>query len=329
MDGVFATSKPKFVSCEKGYSFFFDLLKSRWRHNQPLHRLCSLARKMGVQSFTQENLEITGDIRDEVNAVAVCPDFNGKLITAKATRLTFFRSCPGNWRELGDQDLLGYAVVMELFEDGKRIKQGNPAYVLESVVRPPTVFLEPEGRNESVSNYYTHCANTFKTCVGTASDKKPFSIQGSFFCQQNALTHVCAHAALRMTINSSPKVHKKNKLTNKRINKILGIDLSNASQISALRQGGLGQSQIQAVVKALGLKAISANFPNPGADYSEYVYPLIESRMPVILGIGVPRDGETSGHVVSVLGHTVNSDRWEPQARSGYVSFPKWKCSYQ
>jgi hypothetical protein len=193
-------------------------------------------------------------------------------------------------------------------------------YVLESVVRPPTIFLDDtdgKSRPESVGNYYVHCVRPFSTVIGNPDDHVPLSLEGSFFCQQNGLTHVCAHAALRMAINSSPSVNG-DKLTNDAINRVLKIDYADSASVAAVRKG-LRQEQIGEVVKNRGLHAKSFEFPNPERiGYAEYIYPLIESRFPVILGI----EGLMGGHVVAVLGHTINSDRWEPQARRGYGAYP-------
>jgi len=325
MDGVFAKSEPELIPCGVGYSFFHDLIEPNWPENQPLHRLCSLMRKMRAQSFVREDLEPTGEIAEEAQALRSCSEFSGADISVKATRLSFFRECPGAWEEVGEKDFLGYAVVLQPFENGSPvdIRGRKLAYVQECVAAPPAVVLPDQvdgPRVEGVSNYYPHCVAEFSTTIGQEGAAKSLSIEGSFFCQQNALTHVCAHAALRMAINSSPlyPAKKAEKLTNKRINELLGIDFSQPRQVEAIRNG-LTKGQIEHIVSNFGLQPTSIDFPNnQKIDYAEYIYPMIESKMPVILGLGC----RAGGHVVAVLGHTANTDRWEPQARSGYGSFP-------
>jgi hypothetical protein len=74
------------------------------------------------------------------------------------------------------------------------------------------------------------------------------------------------------------------------------------------------------VVQTLGHQVFTAEFiTNPGIDYDEFVYPLIESSCPVVLGIVKP----DIAHVVAVLGHTLNSDRWA-EARHTYGAFPRY-----
>ena len=77
-----------------------------------------------------------------------------------ATRLTFFRSPPPSLKwdgpdELLDDHLLGYAVIatLELPDDKYR------TYLLESVVRPPSIWVrDAEDRIsvEPITNYYLH-----------------------------------------------------------------------------------------------------------------------------------------------------------------------------
>ncbi|MDT8301706.1 MAG: hypothetical protein RQ760_09495, partial [Sedimentisphaerales bacterium] len=198
-------------------------------------------------------------------------------------------------------------------------------YLLEGVVRSPSiVFFKKEDKDtpfiEPVTNYYVHNTRKFTTTIGKEELSKHFFIKGSFFCQQNGFTSSCAHAALRMAINSSPLLGAP-KLTNKRINDILKEKLD----IGLKEQSGLSLEQIQKVVKELGYGFHSANFlENTQVEYDHFIYPSLESCFPQILGIQGwnPKTGQHTAHVVTVLGHTINSDRWTPEARCGYGNYP-------
>ena len=324
MIDAFASGPPpvQLIRCEPAtnHSFFFDLIQSHSPGNKALHRLCSLMRKMKVSAYTREELLPNQEIQEEASAATLrC----GATVTTNAVRLSFFRSCPptGDWHDLEQQDFLGYAVILtQQLPDGS-----SRPFILESIVRPPSIFISspatPHG-DASVSNYYPHCVREFRSVIGTATDHKQFRIVGNFFCQQNNLTHVCAHAALRMAINSSPRLNMA-KLTNQSINHTLGIDHVGRAvgNYNGDDRGGVTDPQIQHVIRRLtpALDCHYADFnQNPGVEYAAFLYPLVESRAPVILAI----DGPSVSHVVSVLGHTVNSDRWEPEARQGYGSFP-------
>ncbi|MBE3037512.1 MAG: hypothetical protein IMZ62_01675 [Chloroflexi bacterium] len=316
MENGFALGEPRVIPCgpTTQYSFFFDLInrhfKGNWGGNKPLHRICSLVRKMGVRTLVMEDLQPVHEIQEENAAIEA---FFGQPADTQAKRLSFFRSAGKDWRLLPEEDFLGYIVLLKHRRPGRK----TIAHVLESVVRGPTVFLKHGGERaqaEVVSNYYLHCAREFTTTLGMPDCHRRLRLHGTFFCQQNGYTHVCAHAALRMAINSSPTLMPAQKLTNQMINDLLGV---NHRTVRVDR--GLSSQQIQDIVKKLGLRCQTADFTErPKVGYASFIYPIVESRLPVILWIEAPG----VQHVVAVLGHTVNSDRWDPEARQGYGCLP-------
>ncbi len=54
---------------------------------------------------------------------------------------------------------------------------------------------------------------------------------------------------------------------------------------------------------------------NPEIAYNDHIYNYIESRCPVLL---VFNTDANTGHVVPILGHTLNSDLWSPEAKTAY-----------
>ncbi|HEX4083619.1 MAG TPA: hypothetical protein VHY22_01810, partial [Chthoniobacteraceae bacterium] len=116
MKGFHSASEPILIDCGSKYSFFFDLIEPTWIgfNNSPLHRICTLMRKMGVKSYVKEELPIIGELADEVTAAKRRVDNRG--VQGTASRLTFFRKYPkkGDWWELTEVDILGYAVIMKL-----------------------------------------------------------------------------------------------------------------------------------------------------------------------------------------------------------------------
>jgi hypothetical protein len=281
-------------------------------------------RKMKAQAYTLEVLEPNAEIQDETAAADIRCD---GAVTTTAKRITFFRSCPASkdWHDVEPGSVLAYAVLLK--QDLPH--PPNRFFILESVVIPPTLFVG--GTGLGVSNYYPHCTRKFQTTLGYPDDHKDIELEGSFFCQQNDLTHVCAHACLRMAINSSPTLALAQKLTNAQINELLGIDHRKAAATEAVRRvghyngdkcGGLTDPKIMEVIGKLGRGCHFVDFADrPGIEYASFIYPLVESRLPVILGI----DGPGVSHVVTILGHTLNTDRWEPEAKLGYGAFPVTK----
>lgn len=317
MHNVFASVKAELTDCAPGFSFFFDLVRKEWTgvNFAPLHRICTLMRKMGVRSLLREELTPDTEIESEIKSAEIR---TGGSVKCKAVRFTFFRGLPTSldWHELNADDILGYAVIVTLILPNEAPR----SYILESVIRVPAIWDLSAGPL-AICNYYVHCAREFSTTVGIADEHRDFSIIGSYFCQQNDLTHVCAHSALRVAINSS-SVFGGVKLTNDEINQSLGIDHSQANHVGRLgteQSVGLSMAQIKHVVQHRGWNVDAADFiANPAIDYEDYIFPLVESGCPVILGVL----GHRTAHVVAVLGHTLNTDRWTPEARLGYGSYP-------
>src|ERR1041384_2395103 len=136
-----AESAPKVTDCRVPYSFFFHLIAKEWHGNNsdPLHRICTLMRKMGVQSFVREVLEPNQEIKDETEAAVVR---TGRPVNSKAARVTFFRTLPESrdWRDIPKGDILGYAVILTL-----ELELEKRCYIFESVVKEPTFWAE-DGR---------------------------------------------------------------------------------------------------------------------------------------------------------------------------------------
>ncbi len=332
MKDAFAKEQKLLKSCQAPFSFY-QLVEDLWHPksnsgSDPLSRLCTLMRKMKAKSFLREELKLNKELLEERNMAI--QRFNQNVILT-ATRLTFFESLPpsSKWddpEELLDDHLLGYAVIVTLEMPGGKYT----TYLLESVVRPPSIWMRDEEDRisiEPITNYYVHNTRDFETTIGTEGKSRPLTLTGSFFAQQNDITHVCAHAALRMAINSSSTLNTE-KLTNQRINEILGIDFSSPEKcvghIDSDPPGtkeGLEIQELEEVISQLGGRTISADFAeNTSVEYDQFIYPFVESACPVILGIEGRNFHSSSiiSHAVSVLGHTLNSDRWEPEARPGY-----------
>jgi hypothetical protein len=328
MNNAFAIDEPNLTVCHKGYSFFFDLIAKNWHGNNsaPLHRICTLMRKMGVACFTSEVLGSNAEIESEKKAVVTR---TGGNVEIQAVRLSFFKTLPpggGNWRDIPETDFLGYTVVATLTLPTEPIAEKR-SYILESVVLAPGMLSKLQN-SIGPSNYYVHCSREFETKIGVAGSFKTYKVEGAFFCQQNDLTHICAHAVLRMVLNTA-QIYNGPKITSEKINSALGIDHTpTANNFPKKRVGkfgpekkstGLSNQEILTFINSIGMDAHFADFvSNPAMDYDAFIYPLIESGCPTILGIYRP----DTAHVVAALGHTLNTDRWTPEARHGYGALP-------
>jgi hypothetical protein len=101
------------------------------------------------------------------------------------------------------------------------------------------------------------------------------------------------------------------KVTNRELNSILGID-----HVKTIVGQGLSVPQIRTVADHYRLNPLAADFlALPTVDYAEWCYPLVESGYPVLL-VFLPT--HAVGHIVPVVGHTMNSDKWDCAAHLAY-----------
>ncbi|MFX0203218.1 MAG: hypothetical protein ACFFCW_44510 [Candidatus Hodarchaeota archaeon] len=344
MNGTYAKDPPS-PAIDLTQISFYDLIKSvcKGPNPMPLHRVCTLMRKMNAKWLVEESLEETSELSKEFAAVRKrC----GKNTDCKATRLSFFADVgKGDWRHQDcRKGILAYVVLITLgFPEehfavrvgSKTINIKDKTYIYEAVVAFPAKHKKQRDGTIAkvpITNYYYHCGNTFTTVIGTKNDYVRFKLSGTYFAQQNSLTSVCAHACIQMAINNSPVLTQKKrrrKLTSERINKILRIDHQNPQkQVGKFERDpkktstkGLSNEQIQELAKKLNIGILKMDFRyHPEVDASRWIYPTLESSCPTILGIQRPPIGTTDwfSHVVTVLGHTMNTDSWGPEAKSGY-----------
>jgi hypothetical protein len=196
-----------------------------------------------------------------------------------------------------------------------------------------------QSRRDPITNYYYHCGNTFETTIGTQQNHSSYIIPGIYFAQQNDLTSVCGHVAVQMAINNAPVLCQE-KLSSEKINSMLKInhtspktrvghfELDHVGPTDEPRPKGLTTSEMRTIAQQLGLGTLFANFLSRDMKIECYkwIYPHLESCFPTVLGIQRPRyEGEEKlSHVITILGHTMNSDRWEPEAKSGYRELVVW-----
>ncbi len=322
-------------------------------NRMPLHRVCTLMRKMKAKWLVEEELAPNDELLTEFSAIG---RRSGGITSCKAKRLTFFANIPrGDWHTPEAQKgILGYVVLITI----SFLRHHSPAvapmtYIYEAVVTFPGEYKCADNGSlceNKVMNYYYHCWNEFVTIIGTPNRHEEFRIAGCYFAQQNSLTSVCAHAAAQMAVNNLSKRkagRQRKKLTSERINEILGID--HRTQARRLgrspvdppgqRPRGLTVEQIVTVAKRLGLRVLQEDFvKQPDVDAAASIYPYVESCCPTILGIQRPQLGELEQllHVVTVLGHTRNTDRWGPEAgisyrelaSKEYIPTSAWVCHF-
>jgi len=230
---------------------------------------------------------------------AALQDRVGAPVTVKPIRLSFF-AYP--YREhmtvdlVPEEALLGTAVVNMIAWPGHEL-----SVVSDCVVRCPSLL-----------NNYVHLRREFAREIRG----RTFSIRGTYFCQQDGLLGVCAHAAARMYLGNHPR-GPEHPPSCQQINKdILNLSSDRIRRLGTDAEGGgLTASELVQVLKSFGLNAFIHDYSDePERDYAADVYSAVESQAPALLAFRTNR----AHHVVTVVGHTLNTDLWLPQVQLEY-----------
>jgi len=288
---------PKIFKTEAPFSNF-SFIETNFGISEPIKRIFSQARMSQYKTLIMEKIENVGSSKDDDADLQKA----GITNTPKfLIRLSFFTSAFNTIDEIknqSDSNFLGYAVIKEVPWDSK-----TRWIVFESVTAP--------SRHD---NNYLHGERTYNVNVFG----KFFSVKGNLYCQQNALTNVCAHVALRSCLSM--------------INPSGDFDYHSMNKI--LEESGCPHS----IGKPLELKQILAVLNNqkipcsiysikpdgkgtlPKIPYQSYLYGSIESGYPALLGFSC---GGDIGHIIPILGHTFNADTWVPYADRSYFRIGK------
>ena len=282
------------IPIERPYSFF-HFIGMRFSGCQPLRRIFSQVRMHQGRTMVIEKLGDPADLREENEDLRIRnPDFTSSV----AYRLSFFTAKFTTRQRLAqvvDGEFIGYAVVKE----DSAPSFGDKRRVYESVIRP--------GR---LANNFVHGGQDWPCQV----HGRKFKVNGYLYAQQNALTNVCAHVALRTAV---ARFHPNGDMSYREMNRLLGVDHTNVKMGAG---NGLTTQQMQQVLEAAGAKCFPADYTAPSSNpppFQKYIYGSIESGYPAIVIFGTT-DPDGSLHAVPVFGHTLNQDTWVPNADLSY-----------
>ncbi len=219
-------------------------------------------------------------------------------------RLAFWSCLPETTPESGD--LIGYAI----FKSDRFSDEGDPRdHIYEAVMRPI--------RNEPQNNFI-HCRRNYTV----RTEPGEYTVQGVLYSQQNDLTYVCAHAALRSALSSLVPAAD---VSYGRMNELAGIDHS-AHRVGGA-DGGLSPDQMESIVTGVGYHCEKiVHEPKLGhslpTEFQRDLYGFIESGYPALMGFEltdpIPSAAPPERHIISVVGHTFNEDTWVPEAQRAY-----------
>jgi hypothetical protein len=306
------------IPIQKGCSLFDFIARyckgesSGQSPTRAFHRLCSLMRKMDAKTVVVEKIDKNfSEIKDECNALS---KYYAKNINFDSYKFTFILDDVKleDILNLTSSKFLASAIVInfEKAEDpiDKKKDLGWSSYLYSAFVTIPKI----KGETPLLNNY-VHIFKTFQRQVATGENTSPkdFEITGTFFAEQNTITSVCAHASLCMILNNIESTADK-LFSPEDINCIVGIDHSDRDRLA---QNGLYDKDISKVLTDLGLDfKLLDFFSTPNIDYDFQIYHYLESKFPCLLVFTT----EKGAHIVPILGHTLNSDIWKPEAERAY-----------
>jgi hypothetical protein len=267
-----------------------------------MRRICTLVRKQGANRLIIESVAKRPDVKTEIDAL---DDSFGGGGAAEAVCFSFLFSELGPGRPLDSAAdlLLGQAILINYRPP--RSSNFGKSYVYEAILSPPT-RRRAGNQTEGLLNNFIHFDGNFDCIVsGTC-----FSISGIYYAQQNAQTHVCAHACLRMILNTM--LSKIDVVSGQSINNLLGRLPS---------KSGLTIQDVEAVIQSVpGLSARVIDCSQfQDQVFSSSLVSVVESGHMALL---VFTTGGSDEHVVTVFGHTRNTDEWHPQALPVYSGAP-------
>jgi hypothetical protein len=269
---------------------------------EPLRRLMSQVRQHGGQSMIVERLDSSAsdDLCEENSDIHTrFPSFSSDA--SHVHRISFYSAEVNDAKMLSRiprEAFLGYAIVKT------DVVPGGPSCsrIYESIIRRsrrPNNFIRGEQR--------------WSCLVGG----EQFEIPGYIYAQQNNMTNVCAHVALR---TAAARFHADGDMLYREMNAKVGID-HKKRKVGGSDGGGLDVREIEVILKAAGANCFIGRYdrlPPSGTSvplFQEYLYGSIESGYPAIIFFGT-----TTGHyhVIPTFGHTFNEDTWVPNAVSSY-----------
>jgi hypothetical protein len=281
---------------DTGFSNFLFVDKD-YGSDPVLRRVLSLARKNKFQSLLIEEIAENDCalLQEENDALRIRrPDFKRSIVH----RLSFFKN--RRQQAPGEGAFLGYVIFkQDLYGNDPKLQ----THIYESVTVPC------RGAKE---NNYIHCHREF--AVNTSRGR--FKVNGVLYAQQNDLTFVCAHVALRSVLAC---MLPEGDITYSKINNLLGIDHRNRKVGG---HSGLGPEDIEFVFNQLGVPYEKVvHEPKEGlflvTDFQRDLYGFIESGFPALVGFESD-EPKPRRHIIPVFGHTFNEDTWLPNAQRAY-----------
>ncbi|MBJ7410403.1 MAG: hypothetical protein JHD15_08570 [Phenylobacterium sp.] len=289
--------------CGGSFSFYRHLIAPFWAGGAdetaaaPLHRLCTLARKMHVRSIVIEDALERPDVAAEIEHLeAWAPVKTGEVTAAAVSFLTRPRGRAG---PPAAEDLIGQAVIITFPVDG-----GQRSYVHEAVFRLPR-----SGRRAPqplLNNYVPVVTAATVEIRGARHD-----IEAAVFHQQNGVTSVCVHSTVRCLLRNLA-------------HRTVSTAELNAVWAFAGGRHEVNTVKLKAAFEHYGVRPVPYDLTDKNAPIGHSVEDTTWRTLTCLAesgtsGVLIFEPVGPASHVVPVLGFTLNTDEWLPQAAPAYL----------
>jgi hypothetical protein len=286
-DGI---GKPEIIPVGRPYSFF-KFVETRFPKTFSLRRLLSQARMLSCRTMVVERIGLSDDLREESEDIEIR---YGIAPVSTVSRLSFFTKEFKTARGLGTvrpDEFLGYAVIKH--------------DVVSGITENCRIYEAAFHASRHPNNFIKGAPTWLCRIAGV-----DLSTSGYLYAQQNNMTNVCAHVALR---TAAASFHSAGDMTYREMNKLVGID--HVGRKTGGTNGGLTSDEMVHILEAAGARCFVGDYTAPGAPvpFQKYIYGSIESGYPAVLFFGVTTNGG-GYHAIPVFGHTLNEDTWVPNA---------------
>lgn len=310
---------PEFIQIARPFSNF-DFVEKRFQGIVTLRRILSQVRQHDGKTAVIEEIAESEDLQQENEDIKKrYPTFS----STKTFRITFHTrqfSTIDEFSNANQEDFIGYVIIKEDNIPGI----GPKVRVYESVLKP----------SRGVNNFIRGQPEWRCLVAG-----KIFKISGYLYAQQNNITNVCAHVALR---TAASRFHKSGDMTYREMNQLIGIDHVNR-KVGRVDNGSLGLDTVEmtAILEAAGARTIVVDYTVASrsldiAPFQKVLYGSIESGFPSIV-VFQTADEPNVCHAIPVFGHTFNEDTWvyraellyfKVGAQTSYIPSESWVSMY-
>jgi hypothetical protein len=291
------STRPIWRLCRQPFSFYHDFIARYWAGGPseasaaPIHRLCTLARKMGAQSFLIDDGLGRADIEEEIAHLEALAETEGEVKAITVTLLSRPRRRDRDVSKVPTEAVIGQFSIVTF--PGC---EGPKSYIYEALFRLPC-----RGRtNEPLLNNHVPISGDLQISLRG----HPHRFRGSYFCQQNGISSICAHSAVRTLVRTLKNQH------------VATCELNSFWHYNPDTRTISTRKVEQALIK-YGFRPVPYDLNEITQTVSDYAPDNIWALLTLLADSGSPSlltlsEGDPADHVVPILGHTFNSDEWHP-----------------